>query len=119
MQRIVSRSGNKTLIHVPGTERWVSKHFYDKGIIDPEKDRQIPKSSYQVHNLIHENKSELLNKKYRIWEIDKKRVVIFEDGTFYNEREIEIIKGKGEILIKKIHSVKSVFSGVVISDNPW
>ena len=112
MKRIISKYGDKTLVNIPGTETWISNHFYENGVLDPEK--KLPRHKFSVHILIEECHSVILDKKYRIWEIDGTRCVVFEDGVKYTMEEMEHLSGKSEYIIEKTHKAKKAFSGVVI-----
>jgi len=55
--------------------------------------------------------SEILKQQFD-YRLDKS--ILFEDGTFYDTQEVEMVKGKSDGMKRSIHILKKVFQGVIV-----
>ena len=109
LTRIISLTGNTELIEV-SPELYISKYFYDLGY-RIESDIQ---GQYSKHVLLQELKSGILGERFRLWDADGVKSVVFENGVRYSMDEIKKLDGLSDERIVEAHHMKSVLGGEVI-----
>ncbi len=109
LTRLISQTGNTELIEIT-PELYISKYFYAKGY---RIESDIPEK-YSKHTLLQELKSRILDARYRVWDADGVKSVVFADGTRYSLDEVRLLENKTEDEIIKIHNSKKVFEGEVV-----
>lgn len=123
MTRILSKFGDKTLIRVSeNPEIWVSRVMYEKGVRSIQSAAgKFSRCQYEIHILKEEGVSPVITSddgtwlKYRVWEVDEKLFVVFEDQVGYTPEELEKLQFVewSEETLKKIHTIKKAFGGEI------
>jgi hypothetical protein len=65
----------------------------------------------------HEDKHPVINQHFAYKDTNDGRQIMFEDRTFYNEKEVALLQDNGGLQSQTVHDVKRIFDGEIMQIN--